>query len=135
MVSAVSKLLIKFIAARIFTFDLLVYLYTSKSTSLLVHFFCKKKIRSNFLIRLTIRTINSVTFSLRSKQHSLSIFIGVAHFLVIKKNNFKVWINECKKKQQKNETKQKQRNKYDTTKIYTVLYFFSKYFNQYMILF
>lgn len=37
-------------------------------------------------------------------------------------------------KKQKNKTKHKQRNKYDTSKIYTVLYFFSKYFNQYMIL-
>lgn len=39
MVSAVSKLPIEFVVDRIFTFDLLVYLYTSKSTSLLVHFF------------------------------------------------------------------------------------------------
>lgn len=38
-------------------------------------------------------------------------------------------------KNNKTKHKHKQRNKYDTTKIYTVLYFFSKYFNQYMILF
>lgn len=49
MVSAVSKLPIEFVVDRIFTFDLLVYLYTSKSTSLLVHFFFFKNRETNMI--------------------------------------------------------------------------------------